>query len=181
MKLYTLISLALGIFGGTYAALAALRTYFEGWIKECRDTAELHARKISEHYGEEKDSTKGCKRTRWWIFFSRKLWLWSNAIPIFIFTLFVFLVAIWVLKDWGEICNQKEGDSIDYTHQPWTCFYFGLLYLVIISAICLVGAIVSLIICYFSSRFLREKHQMVLDEENKQITPPPSIPPVVGG
>ena len=185
MKLYTLISLALGIFGGTYAALAALRAYFDGWIKERRDTAEIHVRKISEHYGKDKKSTKGCESNQWWIGFSRKCWLWANAIPIFIFSIFVFFVAIWVLVDWAAICNQKDGDSIDYSHPPWTWFYFGLLYLVIISGICLISAVAALVVCHCISRVLRGKHEMVLDEENKKIAPPsppsPPSPPVVTG
>lgn len=171
MKLYTLISLALAIFGGAYSALAALRAYWDSWVKECKENAERFHRKISEHYGVDTNPVIPVTKSRERVLFARTIWLWANALPIFIFTVFVFSIAFWVLKNWSVITTQKDGDVIDYNQFPWNCCWIMLFLLVTVSALCVIVAIISLICCHFLSKSLREKNEMVIAEESKSIVP----------
>jgi hypothetical protein len=171
MKLYTLISIALGVFGGTYSALAALRTHFEAMIKEARQQAETHLKKIADHYGPNAQTTKNCQERHKGINRSASLWNWCNTIPAILFAIFVFFIAAWVLADWDTICSQAEKDTIDRTKFPWTWFYRGLVMLVVIDFLCFISAAIAWGTCKWTSRVLRHHHEAVLDEESRAVSP----------
>jgi hypothetical protein len=177
MRLYTLISIALGVFGGTYSALAALRTHFEALVKESRDSGKLHFRKIEERYGENDDVTKCSKEQRSKIDSSATIWNWANTIPAILFALFVFLIAGWVLADWDTICSESDTAVIDRTKFPWPWFYWGLLILVVADFLCFTLAAWAWFRCKSNSKALREKHDLVRTEENRRIiVPSPPVP-----
>jgi len=179
MKLYTLISIALGVFGGTYAALAALRTHFEWLIKSTAEEAETHLRKISDHYGKQSNTTRCARGRKKWIGRSSALWNVCNTVPAILFAILVFCVAIWVLLNWDTMCAQNDGEAIDRSKSPWPQCHTGLLYLVVVDLGCFLGAAIAWCTCKLTGRVLRQQYDAALEDEKNQIELPPPPPAAV--
>jgi hypothetical protein len=170
MKLYTLISIALSIFGGTYAAMAALRTRFERLISKTEEEGAIHLKKIIEHYGQ-KTSTAGSADSHLrWICKSSKLWNRCNTIPTLLFSVLVFIVAIWVLIEWSFLCTDA-GDDLSKCPITQSCFFLGLLILVLVDGFCFVGAAAAWLICKSHGKTLYQQYNTALEDEKNKITP----------
>lgn len=140
-------------------------------IKEARQQAETHLKKIEDHYGKDSPTTKNYKERHTGIHNASRLWNWCNTAPAVLFAVFVFFIAGWVLYDWDSICSQADGQSIDRNKFPWSWFYLGLLVLVIVDFLCFVFAAIAWARCKFISRVLRHQYDSVLEDEMKQVTP----------
>lgn len=171
MKLYTLISIALGVFGGTYAAMAALRTRFEALIKKTEDEGAIHLKKIIEHYGEKTSTVKSADGHLAWICKSSKLWNRCNTVPTLLFAVLVFTVAFWVIIEWNFLC--ANAGEIDLSKCPFTqsCFYFGMLTLISVDALCFIGAAIAWGICKTHGKTLHQQYNTALEDEKNKITP----------
>src|SRR5256885_9033276 len=99
MELYTLVSLSLAVFGGTYAALSALRTHFEKPVREARSNCDGQLAKIENFYPEGK-MRQVCKKKQKSICRAEIAWNLANTIPAILFAVFIFLVMAGVLYHW---------------------------------------------------------------------------------
>src|SRR5438067_1579705 len=109
MELYTLVSLALGIFGGTYAALSALRTHFESSIKSAHGSCDNQLSKLIATNAKGGKIAKHCRRQRNSICRAKFIWDWSHTLPAVLFALFIFAVFGGVLYHWDQIDAQHSA------------------------------------------------------------------------
>ena len=159
MELYTLVSLIIGIFGATYAALNALRVNFEGDIKNAVQNADSKLEAIVLIRGDNNRSTAHCRKHRGKILSSGSMWTIANALPAITFFLAVLFIGSWVLYDWDIVTIQHS----DPTHlhalrgtTPWCWFRCGLTILGILDILCVGVAIWAWIRCKTANGSLLE-------------------------
>jgi len=104
MELYTLISLMLGVSGGTYAALNALRTNFEGTLTDGNSTCEEHLKKVGEKHSE--SGVVFCESRKKKVRIKRAYLAWRicQVIPAAVFAISIFFIWGCALKDWDVLC-----------------------------------------------------------------------------
>jgi hypothetical protein len=171
MKLYTIISIALSLFGATYAAMAALRTRFEKLITTAEEDGQIHLKKIIEHYGKTKTTADSADKHLRWICRASKLWNRCNTVPTIMFAFFVFVLAFWFIIRWNYLAANAVDLDLSNCPITETCFYFGLLVLVVVDAFCFIGAACAWGICRLNSRILRQQYDTALEDEEIKIKP----------
>ena len=175
MKLYTLISIALGVFGGTYTALAALGKHFDPWISEARANAVKHCNVVCGRFAGSDSTTarsaktRNAKINRW-----AKVWVLVNIVPAACFFCLVFAIAFWVLSDWTGICTQADGQVVDYTAFPWSWFRVGLAIMVFIDLICVLLAGMAWAQCRAASHQLFEQYNTAQEINTQSVEALPS-------
>jgi len=121
--------LLLAISGATYAAMTAIRNHLHDNVKNADKQSANYCITI-EKSSQGPNRTNGLQkyaRVRFWL----SVWNWSLGIPIAVFTVVVFVLAILVI--WKDVCDQVSPTS-------WCIFRCLIAGLVLLDAIC-IGAV----------------------------------------
>jgi hypothetical protein len=170
VELYTLISLVLGVSGGTYAALTALRTHFEGSIHDGNKNCNNQLLKVKEKHGVGIISGE-CEKKRDSIKLMYNIWRICHVIPAIVFFFLIFIVLYGALRDWIPMNTPHVEGAIptDYKQLfPWKCSYWFLVSLGAIDIACVAGAFSAWGRCYFSKKGLQLQHDGVIELEKAE-------------
>ena len=158
MQLYTLVSLIIGIFGSTYAALNALRTNLEGKVKKAAETSHSRAKAFEDVCGTENPGTKHCKNHCKSIATWHLVWTWSHAIPAILFFVAIALLAPWVLWDWEKVTTQFDPQNIKaaWATFPWNWMRSSITTMFLADVSCLALAMLARSRCLDADTSLQE-------------------------
>src|SRR5712672_428477 len=106
MPLFSLISLMIGLFGGSYTAISALKNLFDPYVRRVGDDADLRMEELKQ-LDLPKTLATG-KRTRSLIWSVRKLWMLCYSIPIVGFSIFIFSLAFWASRHWPMLTDKDS-------------------------------------------------------------------------
>jgi hypothetical protein len=112
MELYTLISLVLGVSGGTYAALTAFRNQFDPTFIDGLANRENHLSKVKERHPIDGIVFNTCQNKRNHIGYAHNFWRICHVVPALAFIIFIFIVFFSALTDWGQIDMQHSNSTI---------------------------------------------------------------------
>jgi hypothetical protein len=177
MELYTLVSLIIGIFGGTYAALNAARTHFEGDLKKAYEESDGKIKAIEQVRGTNNKASVHVQRHKDRICNAWATWQWMNIIPGICFFLAVYAVVIWVLLDWPDITRQhtQPGElALLHAKFPWNSFRLIIGGLGTINLGCVAVAFFARSTCRKASEALQEH------VDSTAMEPPKLSPPANG-
>lgn len=171
MEIYTLVSLCIGIFGATYAALNAIRIHFELSINDyCKNSIEKLGA-VQKIKGDTRKGTKNCVKhhnstLRW-----KRAWLISHLVPAVVFFASMAFIAIWVLWGWDEIISKHDDPEklkTLYTTFPWSYFRKGFFWMGVIDLCAVITAFFAWFLCRYYSGRVGELHESFLEEDGLQ-------------
>lgn len=165
MEIYTLVSLCIGIFGASYAALNALRTQVEGKVMEyCQKATtkveELKKLEAARKKADEEGAGEGigtsfcekhCNKTLGW----KRVWVTAHIVPASVFFLFMCFMAVWIYGRWDEIMMRHDDESLKalMAQAPWAYFQTAFLVMCLIDLTAVLAAFAAWGFCmYFSGR-----------------------------
>jgi hypothetical protein len=158
MKLFDLVSISLAVFGGTFAALAALRDSFEELIQKSGIEAKSQLAVIRKAHSQHQLVLAFCdgygKRIRQ----CRTVWLWSNGFPAVLYSAFSFALCFYVLIDWPQVMA-KDVDLADPAFGfPWNRMKLALWVMMILDFVCIMIAAFTWNKCKGASKSLNEHY-----------------------
>ncbi len=160
MQIYTLVSLIIGIFGATYAALNALKTNLEGKVKNADETAEERAQAYKGVRGPDNKGTIHCENhckviKRWY-----RCWKWCHTLPAFLFFGLIVFVAFFVLAEWHQLTAQMADAKLNEFRAefPWNSMRGLLTFMFTTDMLCVGFAIVARHKCLSADSSLQELH-----------------------
>ena len=171
MELYTIVSLIIGIFGATYAALNALRSYYEPKINKAKETSLEVVTRLTETLGAAHKRTGHCQKhsntiNRW-----QTCWRWAHALPTLGFALFILFIGIWTLISWSDVTVQHLGADLAAKMQqfPWSWMRGGLCAYLTGNTVAFIVAVIAYSKCSTSEVMLSEHDE---DKDKKRFSPP---------
>ncbi|HBJ82630.1 MAG TPA: hypothetical protein DDZ88_01890 [Verrucomicrobiales bacterium] len=160
MEIYTLVSLSIGIFGASYAALNALRINLEVDLREVCNISREKLQAVQKINGTSHKRSGHCATHHanivWW----RKIWDRAQMIPAAIFFVFMFFIAGWVLWSWEEVTKQHQAADLLLLQGkwPWTWFRGSLCIMALIDLTVVFLSLLALIKCRTNGKSIAEHH-----------------------
>jgi hypothetical protein len=158
MKLFDLVSISLAVFGGTFAALAALRDSFEELIKKSATEAKSQLAVIRKAHAQHQTVLGFCDGYGKKIRRCRTVWLWSNGFPAVVFSVFSFTLTFFVLVDWPEVMAKGVDLADPSLGFPWTRLTLALWVMITLDFICILVAAYTWSRCKGASNSLSEHY-----------------------
>jgi hypothetical protein len=112
MKIYTLVSLLLGVIGATYASSNAFRTQYDERIKKALENSK------NVNLGEYTINNKTLPKVHCaqkWICIWYNFWIGIHLIPAVLLNVLVIFIVGDALLQWKDVTN----DTMDLTGFPW--------------------------------------------------------------
>ena len=111
MPLYSLIALTLSLFGATFTAIAAVRYHFAQDVAEAVQSFASELNVIQKEYGEGQAPLKKAKAhtatiNRWNFY-----WKASYYVPIFVFWLVTFVIAVLCVWNWPDLPTKVDASN----------------------------------------------------------------------
>ena len=127
-NLFTIASIVIAVSGATYSALVGIRTLLRDRVDKILGQSEANIGEIRDSSQEEnpKNAEKKFRRLGWW----DVIWRWSFAVPIILFT----LVAYWLAM---HVC-WAHWDSSSTSLNCWDYYRWVIVALTALDALCLV-------------------------------------------
>lgn len=160
MELFTLVGLMLAIFGGTYAAIAAMRSHLDTRVETAyrvlkKQITELR-RLDQEAAIQEGERHAHCIR-KW-----RRIWIVSHLIPIIFFLIFSMVFAVISYFEWD---NMPEKSS-------WPCCKYIVLAGSIVNLSCVIFAMIAFLVVRAGSRNMDGHMRTALGSEADNLIDP---------
>jgi hypothetical protein len=161
----------LGVSGGTYAALNALRIHFEGTLNDSHSNCKAQLEKISEKHAAGSTILIYCNRRKTIIRCTYFVWRICHVIPAVVFSIFIFFIWVGALKDWAAISASHADPASSQAWQqffPWKYSYSFLFWLGITGFSCTGIAMLAWGVCYLSRKGLKLHHAGVVEQQDAE-------------
>jgi hypothetical protein len=144
MEIYTLVSLCIGIFGASYAALNAMRTHLDPLVSGYCTKAAERLEEVKMKHGDAHKGTLNCKKHHYGTKFWRGIWTTAHIIPAAVFFIAMLVIAPAVLWNWDDIIakhDNAEALKELFGKAPWSYFYTGFLWMCVLDLLAVIGAV----------------------------------------
>src|SRR5437868_14791359 len=112
MELYTLVSLLIGVFGGTFAALNALRTLLDADFQKISATAKEKAEAQMEISGLGHAANTDCESYKNSVTLCSRVWRYVSVVQVGFFTLVIYVVAFFARAHWDDISKHHSDKEL---------------------------------------------------------------------
>lgn len=172
MEIHTLVSLTIGIFGASYAALNALRMHADPKVVEACKLATEKLKKVAELPGGTQkkryaNCEKHCNRAQQW----KGIWDFAHVVPAALFFIAMALVVTCVWRNWDIVAISHAPTQLQDLHktEPWCHFKTGFIVMCSLDLSALIFAFCAWGIVTYSSARVGEIHEA---DEDVPVTDP---------
>lgn len=161
MDPHAILSLFIGIFGATYAALIAIYKQAESFWQEKEQSVSDNISELKTKYAGAENLTKAAKWYRFWKVLIQFLWWTAFRLPVGLFAFFIFDVAL-------RLCYCKQVTEV----LGWSEFKWKIKLSTGAFISCIGVSLLCLVAIWFINR--RSQKTLIFAKEGSQIKKPTS-------